>query len=58
LYKNGDKVINVSKVLKEMNKFTNLFKNSITKTIRKNKINTSIKSTKHNSSRKLKNIDF
>jgi hypothetical protein len=65
LYKNGDKVITVSKVLKEMNKFTNLFKNSITKTMRKNKNITlsnksskSTKSTKHNSSRKLKYLDL
>lgn len=67
LYKNGDKAITVSKILKEMNKFTNLFKNSITKTMRKyknknkmlsNKSMKSTKSTKHNSSRKLKYLDF
>ena len=67
LYKNGDKVITVSKVLKEMNKFTNLFKNSITKTMRKNrnrnktlsnKSSNSSKPTKHNASRKLKYLDF
>jgi hypothetical protein len=65
LYKNGDKVITVSKVLKEMNKFTTLFKNPITKTMRKNKNITlsnksskSTKSTKHNSSRKLKYLDL
>jgi serine/threonine protein kinase len=64
LYKNGDKVITVSKVLKEMNKFTTLFKNPITKTMRKNKNITlsnkswkSTKSTKHNTSRKLKYLD-
>jgi len=65
LYKNGDKIISVSKILKEMNKISALFNYTHTKTRRKhtsiilsNKSRKSMKSTKHQSSRKLKYLDF
>ena len=65
LYKNGDKVISVSRILKEMNKISALFNHKHTKTMRKhtsiilsNKSRKSMKSTKHKSSRKLKYLDF
>jgi len=65
LYKNGDKVISVSKILKEMNKISTLFNHTHAKTMRKhnsiilsNKSRKSMKSTKHQTSRKLKDLDF
>ena len=35
LYINGDKIINISKLIKEMDKLTNLFKKTTRKSIRK-----------------------
>ena len=62
LYKNGDKVIPVSKVVMQMNKITRLFQNVMTKSVRRNKnitlSNKSSKSVKYNSTRKLKYLDF
>lgn len=64
LYRNSDKPINIQKVLKQMKQLGNMFQKTILKTARKNKqMNLSnkssktIKSTKYNSTRKLRDLD-
>ena len=64
LYKNSNKAINISKVLKQMKQLGNMFQKSMSKTVRNNKdMNLSnkssktVKSTKYNSTRKLRDLD-
>ena len=65
LFKNSDKPINISKVLKQMKQLGNMLQKTILKTARKkkqlnlsNKSSKTAKSTKYNSTRKLRDIDL
>ena len=65
LFKNSDKPINIPKVLKQMKQITILFHKSMSKTVRKhkhatlsNKSSKTVKSSKYNSTRKLRDIEF
>ena len=65
LFKNSNKPINIPKVLKQMKQLGNMFQKTILKTARKNKqMNLSnkssktVKSTKYNSTRKLRDVDL
>ena len=60
LYKNGGKIINVQKLVKELNNLNNLFKYNFVKnkTKRKNKLSNVNNKSQYNSHRNLKNVDF